>query len=185
MEHNCGLINRENRLTKSSAVTADSITKTMKSIYIQWNKNKEPVIFIVRKKPHLWDNEGKQTNNLLQHLVAREHHWCQMALEDHELLSAQELQECQQDPGHNPRTLTWAKLEFSFLSNQLKCLIMLNTKEANNVCWTEMRVGCGDILPFHLCHQDYHYSREAPRGGKEHIHNNANSAPTFEAAYIN
>ena len=45
---------------------------------------------------------------------------------------------------------------------------MLNTKEANNVCWTEMRVGCGDILPFHLCHQDYHYSREAPRGGKEH-----------------
>jgi len=32
MEHNCGLINRENRLAKSSPVTADSITKTMKSI---------------------------------------------------------------------------------------------------------------------------------------------------------
>ena len=51
-------------------------------------------------------NEGKQTNNLLQHLVAREHHWCQVALEDHELLSAQEPQECQQDPGNNPSTLT-------------------------------------------------------------------------------
>ena len=70
------------------------------------DKNKEPVIFIVRKKLQLSDNEGKQTNNLLQHLVAQEHHWCQVALEDHELLTAQELQECQQDPRNNPRTLT-------------------------------------------------------------------------------
>ena len=45
-------------------------------------------------------------------------------------------------------------------------MIMLSAKEARNVSVSEMRVSCGDILPFHLCHQDYHYSQEAPRGGK-------------------
>ena len=47
-----------------------------------------------------------------------------------------------------------------------------------------MRVSGGGILPFHLYHQDYHYSQEGPRRGKEHINKNANSAYIFEVAYI-
>lgn len=43
---------------------------------------------------------------------------------------------------------------------------MQNAKETNNMCVVEMRVSSGVILPFHLCHQDYHYSQEGPRGGK-------------------